>query len=47
MNQSTITNVAPRVYRHAVMTTTLSYTDRPLIMAFMHEAKKMAAAPMK
>jgi hypothetical protein len=47
MSHSKMTNAAPRVYRQAVMTTTLSYTDSPLIMAFMHEAKKMAAAPIK
>ena len=47
MNHNKMTNVAPRVYRQAVMTTTLSYGESPLIMAFMHEAKKMAATPWK
>ena len=28
------------------MTTTLSYADKPLIMEFMQDAKKIAAAPM-
>ena len=47
MSHSAMTNVAPKVYRQAVMTTTLSNTERPLIIAFMHEAKKMAAASIK